>query len=175
MAHKRLFFALWPDDRQRERLRDTVGPAIRQVEGDAVARANWHVTLVFIGDFPEEHVAALQAAAAAVQPDSFRLRFDRLVYWQRPRIACLEAASVPAALAALAGRLEGVARDFGCRPEERVYRPHMTLVRRARPFEPVPLARPLELEWADFTLVESVSRPGGVEYRPLKQALPGDS
>lgn len=175
MSDKRLFFALWPDDRQRERLRDTAGPAIRQVEGDAVPRANWHVTVRFIGNFPAERVAALQAAAAEVRTDPFRLRFDRLGYWQRPRIACLEAASVPRALETLVGRLEDLVRAFDCPPEERAYRPHITLLRRARPFEPLPLARPLELEWADFALVESVSRPGGVEYRPLKQALPDDS
>ena len=31
------------------------------------------------------------------------------------------------------------------------------------------LARPLEMNWSDFELVESISGREGVQYRPLKQ------
>ena len=95
MSDKRLFFALWPDDRQRERLRDTMSPVARQVEGNAVYRANWHVTLVFVGNFPASRVPELHQATESIAVDPFRLRFDRLAFWQRPRIACLQAMSVP--------------------------------------------------------------------------------
>ena len=54
MADRRLFFALWPDERQRNQLRDQLNPIIGSVEGRLVDRRNWHVTLVFIGPFPEE-------------------------------------------------------------------------------------------------------------------------
>lgn len=175
MANRRLFFALWPDERQRERMRDASGPAVKLIEGDAVYRGNWHVTLVFIGGFPEERIPEVQAGAAGIRPEPFRLRFDRLGYWRRPRIACLEATIVPAALERLVADLETLMRRFDREPEDRAYRPHVTLVRRARPFETIVLARPLELEWAGFELVESVSTPNGVQYRPLKQELPSDS
>ena len=104
MAERRLFFALWPDDRQRDTLRNTISPAARTVEGNAVPRGNWHVTLVFIGNFPEERVGELLSAAATVTVEPFRLRFDRVCYWQRPKIACLQAMSVPSELADLGGR-----------------------------------------------------------------------
>lgn len=172
---KRLFFALWPDDRQRELLRDTLGPLARQVEGRAVPRGNWHVTLVFIGDFPQEKIQALLAAASGITVDPFRLRFGRLTFWQRPRIACLESMSVPPGLDALVSDLNRVLEDFGVKTETGNYRPHITAVRAARTFEPLPLARPLELSWSGFELIESVSVPGGVQYRPLKQEVPGVS
>ena len=169
MTEKRLFFALWPDDRQRERLRDTMSPVARQVEGNAVYRGNWHVTLVFIGNFPANRVAELQAATGDIAVEPFRLRFDRLAYWQRPRIACLQAMSVPPPLQALVDELNRALAPFDLEPETGHYRPHVTAVRRARAFEPIMLARPLELNFESFELVESVSTRDGVQYHPLKQ------
>ena len=45
----------------------------------------------------------------------------------------------------------------------------MTIARRARFFESIRLAQPVELQWSDFHLIESVSTPAGVQYKPLKQ------
>lgn len=169
MTEKRLFFALWPDERQRETLRNTISPVARLVEGDAVHRGNWHVTLVFIGNFAEQRIDELLDAARVIKAEPFRLRFDRLCFWQRPRIACLQSMSVPPPLVALVDELNGVLRRFDLDPESGTYRPHITAVRRARTFEPIMLARPLELNWSGFELVESVSTREGVQYHPLKQ------
>ncbi|MEM9208425.1 MAG: RNA 2',3'-cyclic phosphodiesterase [Pseudomonadota bacterium] len=169
MAEKRLFFALWPDDRQRESLRDTMAPLARQVEGRAVPRGNWHVTLVFIGNQPEERVPELLQVAGSVPMDEVRLRFDKLAFWQRPRIACLQTVSVPASLEQLVASLRRVLEPFAVEPEAGTYRPHITAVRAARSFEPLSLARPLEMTFTDFRLVASESSRDGVQYRPLKQ------
>ena len=169
MDEKRLFFALWPDERQRETLRNTISPVARLVEGSAVYRGNWHVTLVFVGNFPADRVDELLVTTRQIPTEPFRLRFDRLCYWQRPRIACLQAMSVPPELAALVAALNGALEPFGVEPEAGTYRPHITAVRRARTFEPIMLARPLELSWSGFELIESVSTRGEVTYHPLKQ------
>lgn len=169
MAERRLFFALWPDDRQREALRDPVKAALTPVEGRFVERGNWHVTLVFLGAFPETQIAGLQEAVGAIEVEPFRLRFDRLDFWARPKIACLAAATVPPELATLVSRLEIAAADFGHRPEDRAFRPHITIARNARPFTPEPLAQPVTLAWSGFELMESESSVRGVRYSPLKQ------
>ena len=85
MNTKRLFFALWPDHRQRDRLRDVVGSVAKTVEGQVVDRRNWHVTLAFIGAFPENRIPYLLERAAEIKVEPFRLNFDRLEYWPRPR------------------------------------------------------------------------------------------
>ena len=169
MADKRLFFALWPSERQREALREPIKAAVSTVEGQAVYRGNWHVTLVFVGTFPEEQIPALQEAAAAVQVEPFRLRFDRVEFWARPKIACLLASTVPAELAMLAEELTAVVAHFGVPPEEHGFRPHITVARNARSFPAEPLAQPVMLEWSGFELMESVSSSRGVQYYPLKQ------
>jgi len=166
---KRLFFALWPDHRQRERLRDVVNSVVKTVEGQPVDRRNWHVTLAFIGVFPDHRVPFLLERAAEIRVEPFRLNFDRLEYWPRPRVASLTAATVPDELQALVDALNSVLRDAGIEPEERVYRPHITVVRRARAFSTERLAQRTSTEWSSFELMESVSGPGGVSYVPLKQ------
>jgi 2'-5' RNA ligase len=169
MKQRRLFFALWPSDRQRELLRDTLRPVLTSIEGDATDRRSWHVTVVFIGDFPEEQIPFLQAAAADVERTTIRLRFDRVTFWQRPKIACLQPVTVPPSLQELVASLTQVLAAFDVVPEDRVYRPHITVARRARTFDDLLLTRPIDLEWNEFELVESVSAPGGVSYLPLKQ------
>lgn len=150
-------------------LRDTINPVASTVEGQAVDRRNWHVTLVFIGDFPEERIPALMASVDAIEPIDIRLRFDSLTFWQRPKIACMHARTVPPELEKLVASLQQALVPFGIEPEERVYRPHITVSRKVRAFQEIRLARPVELQWSEFELVESISVRGDVQYRPLKQ------
>lgn len=169
MATKRLFFALWPDDRQRDRLRDVINSVAKTVEGRAVDRRSWHITLAYLGEFPEEQVPDLLARAGEIEVEPFRLTFDRLEFWPRPKIACMAAATVPAELEALVASLHGLMQDVGLVPEDRTYRPHITVVRNARPFTTERLTQRETTEWSSFELVESIGGPGGATYRPFKQ------
>ena len=169
MTTKRLFFALWPDHRQRDRLRDVINSVARTVEGRHVDRRNWHITLVFIGTFPENRVPYLLERAAEIEVQPFRLNFDRLEFWPRPRVASLVAATVPPELQQLVDSLNNIVADLGLKPEDRVYRPHITVVRNARQFQTERLTQRAPTEWSSFELVESVSGPGGATYVPLKQ------
>ena len=150
-------------------MRDIINPALSVVEGTAIGRRNWHVTLVFIGNFAEENIAGLQAAASEIEPFHVKLRFDRISFWPAPKIATMNPRNEPAELGGLVKSLEQILLPFGFEPNERVYRPHITVARRARPFPEVPLARPIDLEWSSFELMESVSTTRGVQYHPLKQ------
>jgi 2'-5' RNA ligase len=166
---KRLFFALWPDNRQRDRLRDVINSVAKTVEGMAVDRRNWHITLSFVGEFPEDRVPYLLERAEQIQVEPFRLSFDRLEFWPRPKIASLCAATVPPELQALVDSLNAVLLDLGLTPEDRTYRPHITVARNARPFTTERLAQRSVTQWSSFELVESVPVPRGVHYVPLKQ------
>lgn len=169
MSTKRLFFALWPDDRQRDRLRDVINSVAKTVEGKAVDRRNWHVTLCFIGEFEESGIAELQEIAGRIEVEPFHLVFDRMEFWARPRIASLVAATVPTELQDLVDSLNGVLQVMGVVPEHRNFRPHITVVRNARTFTTERLTQRATTEWSGFQLLESVSGPGGVSYIPLKQ------
>lgn len=169
MSSKRLFFALWPTDRQRDWLRDIISPMAKNVEGKATYRGNWHVTLAFVGDFPEHGIPALQLAASKIEVEPFRLRFDRVEYWPRPKLACLVGATVPPELERLVASLGSTLSEFDVSPESFTYRPHVTVATHARSFETQRLAQPAISEWSEFELIESISQAGTVTYRPLKQ------
>ena len=169
MSVKRIFFALWPNDRQRDQLRNVISPAAKLVEGAAVYRGSWHVTLAFIGEYPEYLIPDLHTATQEIPFEPFRMRFDKAEFWPRPKIAVLATQSVPAELDRLVAALNAALIDAGIVTESRSFRPHITIVRRARPFETQRLAQPALIEWSGFELIESVSGPGGVTYHPLKQ------
>ena len=96
-------------------------------------------------------------------------RFDRIEFWPRPKVACLVGATVPPELERLVASLNDAIAFMGVEVEERRYRPHITVVRRARPFETQRLAQPAVVDWTGFELIESVSVPGRAKYHPLKQ------
>lgn len=169
MTTKRLFFGLWPDDRQRDALRNAISPVAKLVEGSAIYRGNWHVTLAFAGEFEERLIPDLQEAARGIVFEPFRTRFDRCEYWPRSRVAVLAAQTVPPPLEYLVEWLNLVLKDFGVAVEERRYRPHITVVKRARPFETQRLAQAAVVEWQGFELIESVLTQGRRSYHPLKQ------
>ena len=166
---KRLFFALWPDGQQRERLRESLAPVAESVAGRPVDRGNWHVTLRFLGGTPASLVPLLLERTSEIEVEPFGLSFDRIEHWLRPRVACLVPSAVPDELLRLVARLNAVLVDAGLEPEERAYQPHLTLARKAPPFDTRDLAQPLTLEWTGFELLESISDRGGVRYLPLKQ------
>jgi 2'-5' RNA ligase len=169
MSNKRLFFALWPDHRQRDRLRDFITPVAKLIEGRAVDRRNWHVTLAFIGEFAERRMPELRERASGIHVEPFRLTFDRLEFWARPRVASLSAATVPPELQHLVESLTLVLADLGVATEDRTYRPHITVARNARPFETQRLAQRATTEWSSFELLESDRGPGGVSYQVVDQ------
>ncbi len=166
-----LFFSLWPDYRQRDKLRDVIAPATRLIDGRAIPRDNWHLTLLYIGDFPEVAIPGLLQQAEALRVESFRLRFDKVEYWARPRVACLVPTSTPTELARLNQQLKNILHDAGFLMEEQRFRPHVTICRNARPFETQRLAQPLAMEWSKFELLESVRVRGQTHYIPVKQQL----
>ncbi len=169
MSSKRIFFALWPDNRQRDRLRDVINSVVKTVEGKMVDRRHWHITLAFIGDFPESQIATLQARAAQIKFAPFRLGFDRLDYWARPKVACLIVPTIPVELQALVTSLNEMLLEFEVTTKDRTYRPHITVVQNARSFTTERLAQRAITEWSGMELVESISGPGGISYSPLKQ------
>lgn len=167
MNIKRIFFALWPDHRQRERLRDAISPVTRLVEGRAVERSEWHVTLAYIGDLDVRFIPELMESARAIAFEPFRLRLDRMEFWPRPKIAAVVPLGVPPDLERLVEQLNGLVLASGVEPAQRVYRPHISVARNVRPFETMGLAQNAEIEWSGFELMESITEHGRTTYRPI--------
>jgi RNA 2',3'-cyclic 3'-phosphodiesterase len=161
-ATARLFLALWPDEAVRPALKIWRDAWIWPAGAAPVAADKLHVTLHFIGDQPSERLPVLMEGLA-VPFSPFRVEFGRATVWHNG-IAVLEPHCAPAELLLLQSDLGSVLLDLGITPEERTYRPHVTMARKAIKAMP-PVDGPA-VAW-DVTSYALVQSSGGV-YTVLK-------
>jgi RNA 2',3'-cyclic 3'-phosphodiesterase len=165
-TNRRLFFALWPDAAVRTQIvRATREPVRLSGGGRPVPKDRLHVTVAFLGGLTE---AGLEVARSvppiAVGP--FDLALDRLGVFANGGVLWLGPSTVPAALVELERKLWNDLEEHGFMREERIYQPHVTLARRARPVE----AEVPALQWhvTELALVESLPDGRNVHYEVLE-------
>ena len=139
-----------------------------------------HLTLVFLGHFPEgtsERVAEIVRGCAGPAAD-LALGPALLLPPRRARVLCAEVEDGAGALGALQGRLAGALADAGLHdPERRPYRPHAT-VARLRSGERAPRSAPegpppVRFAGEAVTLYRSHLGRGGARYEPLERVPVG--
>lgn len=164
-ATLRLFIGLWPPPETHLALvahsQEWSWPAqARRTQPERL-----HVTLHFLGEVDTGLVPALRRELVPGWTGC-GLLLDRPVVWPGG-IAVLEASAVPGPLADLHGALAARLRGLGVPVEERPYRPHVTLARKAvgaRP--PLPAKPVLWQARPGYALVQSL--PGGRGYETLQ-------
>lgn len=163
---KRLFFALWPDQNTRQQCQRLSRGMLSF--GKPVAANNLHVTLVFLGPVDAVRQQAMCNAASQIAIEPLRLRFDRIEFWKKPAIVCLCAEQVDTVLLYWVNKLTAAALQNRISVDERTYKPHVTLLRKAKQL-PQAEFEPIIWQADSFCLVESCSTPEGVEYRVLQR------
>lgn len=164
---RRLFLALWPEDREREQLAEL---AARVAGRRRAPNANLHLTLVFLGATPADRLAAYQAALVDLAVPRLELLLDRYGYWPRPRILWLGSSRTPPELYELVADLHRRLRACGFAPERRAFQAHITLARKFPGPAPVqPLAMPVRWPVEDVALVESLRDRTGSRYQVLRR------
>lgn len=160
----RLFVAVWPSRSVQAALAAAADVWAWPAAARRTRPERLHLTLHFIGDVPMARLDELRAHLR-LPFEPFDIELGRPDVW-RGGIAVLEANAIPAPLHELHARLAQALRTLGLPVEERAWRPHVTLARKAfglRPPAEVPPVR-----WrADegYRLVQSL--PGGRGYEPL--------
>lgn len=160
----RLFLALWPPVSVREALEQ----AARQWAWPAGARLTrperLHATLHFIGSVPGARLDELRSRLA-VPFEPFSFEVSRPQVW-RGGIAVLEALQPPPAMVALHSRLAARLGELGLPVEDRPYRAHVTLARKAGGASPPAAIAPITWHANEgYRLVRTL--PGGGGYEPL--------
>jgi 2'-5' RNA ligase len=160
----RLFFALWPSDDLRARIERETQALVIQAGGRPIPAANFHITLVFIGEVSGPQVGAARAAAGAVAAPSFSLSLNMLESWTGADVLVYSGECPPPALGVLVDRLRISLLQQQFKLQRQTFKPHVTLVRklpRKLPKQPLP-----RLEWPvkEFVLVESRAGPLSSEY-----------
>ncbi len=164
---QRLFLALWPDESIRARIAEL---AAKVAGKRAVAMANLHLTLVFLGATDSERLQGYRQALAGLTVPSITLDLDQLGYWSKPHILWLGPSQTPQALIWLVQDLNKRLAACGYQPERRPFRAHITLARKVPKPDELLTFTPLIWHVNRVALVESVSRDGGVCYRVLQSS-----
>jgi 2'-5' RNA ligase len=164
-ATVRLFLGLWPAPRVRAAIEAQADAWQWPAGARRTAPAKLHVTLHFLGSVAAAQVPALQQHLA-VPWHGCELVLDRGEVWPGG-IAVLEAGTVPQPLALLHAALREKLVEQAVPVEDRRYRPHVTLARKAHGARPPPDAAPLRWHAGPgYLLVQSVP---GVGYVPLQR------
>ncbi len=137
-------------------------------------RAQWHLTLQFLGAVPDVDplVDAVAAAASGVAP--FPVRLGGGGAFAKPRSATvlwLGAAEGATPMGALAGAVTDATASLGFVPEDRPFRPHLTIARASRPADLRGAVATLDANgpgpaWtaSEIVLFESDTRPDGAVH-----------
>lgn len=135
--------------------------------------ASLHVTLAFLGERPEEEVGAIGEAVAACAAPVRGLSLGRPAALGRGRALSIDLADPHGDCAALQSRVSAALAAIGAyQPEQRPYRPHLTVARgdrvRVRGLPPLPDLG--EFDGTAVTLFRSHLGRGGARYEPLVSA-----
>ncbi len=146
-----------------------------ELPGRAVPPENWHVTLRFLGEVqPTAYERFLHGLDEVSGLGGFSLRLEDMGAFPNPRRAAVVWVGIGAGateLADLAAIAEEAAVDAGLDPEERPFRPHLTLARVRPPADATRLVgEHVDIGWhCDRVVVyRSLHGPGGARYDPLE-------
>lgn len=126
------------------------------------------MTLLFLGNIDTDKEERFKQALATVQVSGMSLCFDRLSFWKKPGILCLTTSNTYPEVETLVGMLSKLAGELGIQTDERPFKPHVTLVKKATKLTPLEFD-PIHWHSSTFCLVESVNCPNGVEYRIVQE------
>lgn len=165
---KRLFFALWPDERLRSQCADLQRSLPKFENCRPINPGNLHVTLVFLGGIESALESSLVQSAGEMRFEPVEIVFDQVSFWRKPGIVCLTSSNPDVRVINLADNLSAMVASFGHPVDERPFKPHVTLIKKVKQAVRVEF-EPIVWRSDTFCLVESHSVQGGVDYRVIQR------
>lgn len=166
---KRLFFALWPDDKVRNEISQAFqSSAYSKADGQQYNLQNLHLTLHFLGNVSADQYSCVLEAAEKVKITEFALNLDKFGFFEKAKVFWLGVSDIPTELTQLHYDLGQVLSSCEYKDEDRAYTPHVTLMRKIKKIKVEENARLVSWNVNRFALLESVSENGIVLYKPVK-------
>lgn len=166
---RRLFFGLWPDPATRDALRRATRALVRHCGGKPVPAENFHLTMAFLGDVPDEQVEGIRSAAAGCRLEPLTLCLERIGHFSVPQVLWIGPSETPEPLVRLASDLWRALAPVGLRPQARPFHAHITLARKVVEIPEMTAVRPVQWPVTGFSLLESQTTATGVRYRSVAE------
>lgn len=168
-THRRIFFALWPDDRTRNEITRVFKAAPQVIlPGRNLNKNNLHLTLHFLGNVSLQKLDCVQSIAETIKSKSFELQLDHFGSFAKANVFWTGPSEITEELSDLFYSLGEVLKECDFTAEKRPFNPHVTLKRKIKCAEKSIPHEPVFWSVNQFALVESISVEGGVQYKPLK-------
>lgn len=170
---ERMFVALVPDAATRGAL--STCAARFSAAGRAIAPANIHMTLVFLGSVPAARRTVAARCLRQARIEAFDLRLDQLGHFAGSAILWAGMQSPPPALMTAQRRLAAGLRSAGFALEARRFRPHVSLMRDCHNLDAGVVAGPIAIDWParEIALMRSHPARGGSRYEVIESVLLG--
>jgi 2'-5' RNA ligase len=182
----RTFIAIDIPDALRSEMNKIIGE-LKKCGADVrwVKVSSIHLTMKFLGEIPEEVVEKIIKKIEADVPgfDALKIRLAELGGFpnlNRPRVIWLGAMGIGEGLKVLHKEIEKSLQSLGFAPENRDFKPHLTLGRVKSPRGLSNLTKMVRdraaIELGEFTadsyyLFQSILKPTGAEYRKVHQFI----
>lgn len=164
--HARIFFALLPDSKTLNAIEYHLAQFSPNI-GKKVAPDNIHITLLFLGNVDMKNIEALCLDCDSISLPSFSLEISQAGWWQKPKILWLAPEKPVPPLNDLVSALNTAAARRQLPFSNRKYFPHITLMRKVTEAPQYPVIEPFTWTARDFCLMQSITRPEGVQYVEL--------
>ncbi len=167
-ATRRLFFALWPNDQIRHSIVEQFKRLPTPLKGRVIQPHNLHITLHFVGSVNEDIQACMQTAAAKVAAERFTCKLDYFGHFSRSKTLWLGSQNTPVELTDLHHKLGAALADCGYSAEKRLFKPHISLIRKYTLTDS--LEADFSLTWPidSFALIESHRDQHGANYQLIE-------
>ena len=165
----RVFFAIFPNKIVQKQLAHQAEILESTYNERKVRTQNFHLTLLFLGDVSTHRIEALQQTMKNISAKKFELSLDKIGYWKRNQITYIQANQFPDELFFLVDSLKTALSEAGFLFDKYIYKPHVTLVRKATHSAEIDL--PISIKWEvnEWSLIQSKQTEHGVDYIPLSQ------
>lgn len=163
----RVFFAISPSKFIQKQLAHQAKLLAPICGGRQIVMPHFHLTLIFLGNVSAQRIETLRQLMRNITARKFVLRLDKISYWKRNQIIYLHAKQFPAELFDLVGALQSTLSEAGFVFDPRVYKPHITLFRKAARPVNMDLINPIHWSVSQWTLLQSKPTQTGVDYVPL--------
>jgi len=163
----RLFFALWPNAEQVEKLLDAQDYATSHLEGRKLSCETFHLTLIFLGEVPVAKIPILIEAATTVRFSPIELKLNLIEAWPKNNLLNAVPNPAPVALSQLHLDLSKSLANTGCILDKRTFLPHVCLMRNIH--GEMALTN-INIVWkiSNFVLAESIPDEQGPHYKILE-------
>lgn len=163
----RVFFAIFPNKSVQTQLAHQAELLEPICGGRTIKMQHIHLTLLFLGNVAVHRIEMLRQIMRNISAQAFEFNLEKICYWKRNQVLYIQARQFPAELFFLVDSLSNSLSEAGFLFDKRVYKPHVTLIRKATHPVTINLNDPIKWHVNKWHLIQSKQTDRSIDYISL--------